>query len=144
MILDAVKLSTGVSVVHGGHSRPVELAELHETELDIARAVLKEGLARSGGTLGDVLKRGKLQFGKLDTHIDKCFEEFKNPYVRKGGRLGGATFKNSKTAASPHPHATLGSFYHSIQLVDHSPPRVYLYSRASSTIYERYVVLYLN
>jgi hypothetical protein len=105
--------------------------------------VLEEGLARRGDTLRDTLKRGKLQFGKLNTHIDKCLEDIKNPYVRKGGRLGGATFKNSKTAASPHPHATLGSFY----LSDSSiiPLKEFTsISRASSTIYEPRVVLYLH
>lgn len=53
------------------------------------------------------------------------FDEAKNPYVRKRGLLGGATFKNSKQAASPHPHAPLGCFYLSDSASIILPSRLY-------------------
>lgn len=86
VVLDAVKssishLQPGTVSFHrllGRYSRPVELAELHETELDIAGPVFQEGLADGGDTLGDDLERGKLQVWKLDTHIDSTVKRIMN------------------------------------------------------------------
>lgn len=78
MVLDAAKPSINhlqtdqisFSRLLGRYSRPVELAELNETKLDISGPVLQEGLANGGDALGNGLEGGKLQVGKLDTHID--------------------------------------------------------------------------
>lgn len=50
------------------NSRPVELAQLHEAKLGITRPVLKKGLLGGGDARGNLLERGKMQFGELNTH----------------------------------------------------------------------------
>lgn len=49
------------------NSRPVELAELDQTELDIAGLVLREGLAELSNTPLDVVEGRILQFGDIDS-----------------------------------------------------------------------------
>lgn len=68
----------------GWYSRPVELAELHETELDIAGLVFQERLANGGDALGDDLERGELQVGKLDTHIEYKMDDNTENSTRPG------------------------------------------------------------
>ena len=48
--------------------RPVKLAQLDQTELDIACLVVKKSLASDRYAFGDVIERSELQFGKIDTH----------------------------------------------------------------------------
>lgn len=56
------------------YSRPVELAELDETELDIAGLVLQERLASGGDARGYVFELSKLKFWELDAHDDRWIE----------------------------------------------------------------------
>lgn len=75
----------------GGDSRPVELAQLHKTELDIARLVLQEGLPGGGDMPGDLLEGCELQFRKLDAHGVRCAGEKANSLRQE---LRAALFKS--------------------------------------------------
>lgn len=56
---------------YGMNLRPVELAELDNSELDIASLVLTEGLAQFSSTLRNLLERRVLELGDIrGTH---CF-----------------------------------------------------------------------
>lgn len=60
IVLDTIGVSRILQSLLGVHSRPVELAQLHEAELDIASLVLLERLAGGGDARGDFLQRGIL------------------------------------------------------------------------------------
>lgn len=69
MVLDATEMSiqlvSDLCDARAQYLRPVELAKLHKTELDIASLVLDERLARGGNARGDGVRGGELQIKDL-------------------------------------------------------------------------------
>ena len=47
------------------YSRPVELAQLHKTELDVTSLVFQKGIPGGGNARRDLVQRGVFQFGKI-------------------------------------------------------------------------------
>lgn len=125
-MLDRVNLS--FLVAGKKYSRPVELAQLDKAELDIAGLVLQESLLRGGDARRDLLERGELQFGELNTHDDEWDEEKGKESLRQGfPRLGprGRVFKEERLLRIHMLRARLFGSARLVDLLSRSPRRLY-------------------